>query len=74
MIFDFDIKDFHDHILSFGSIPFQTFLKKRKHKFYDEFIEAKPANETNFIVLPLSFFTKADMDYVCYVDENNAPL
>ena len=25
------------------------------------------------LFLPLSFFTKADMDYVCYVDENNAP-
>ena len=24
------------------------------------------------LFLPLSFFTKADMDYVCYVDENNA--
>ncbi len=25
------------------------------------------------LFLPLSFFTKADMDYVCYVDENNEP-
>ena len=25
------------------------------------------------LLLPLSFLTKADMDYVCYVDENNNP-
>ena len=25
------------------------------------------------LILPLSFFAKADMDYVCYVDENSAP-
>ena len=25
------------------------------------------------LLLPFCFFAKADMDYVCYVDENNAP-
>ena len=25
------------------------------------------------LLLPLSFLTKADMDYVCYVEENNEP-
>ena len=24
-----------------------------------------------FLLLPLTFLAKADMDYVCYVDENN---
>ena len=33
---DFDIKDFHDHILSFGSIPLNILEEK-----VDEFIEAK---------------------------------
>ena len=33
---DFDIKDFHDHILSFGSIPLSILEEK-----VDEFIEAK---------------------------------
>ena len=32
----FDIKDFHDHILSFGSIPMSILEEK-----VDEFIEAK---------------------------------